>query len=77
MSCLSCEDAEHSFSAKPFVPPSGDVHEETFICHCGQRWWQYNTHFHLWSTVDDGATFSNIKAGCPNPVQIGNPSRNL
>lgn len=77
MSCTKCSPAENSFTAKPFVPPSGDVYEETFTCDCGQRWWQYNTYYHLWSMVDDSATFSNILAGCPRPVAIGNPSRNV
>lgn len=77
MSCTQCSPAENSSSSKPFVPPSGDVHEKTYICVCGEMWWQYNDFYHLWSTVADLATFSNILAGCPRPVVIGNPSRNM
>ena len=77
MACSRCRDAEHSYSEKPFRPPGGSVHDRTFTCSCGQRWWQYNDYYHLWSTVNDDATFNNIKGGCPEPVEIGNPSRNL
>lgn len=78
MPCSRCQSAQHSYSKRPFHPPSGSIHDNTFICnYCRQKWWQYNTHYHLWSTVDDNATFNNIRRGCLEPVAIGNPSRNL
>jgi len=77
MSCKICIPAEHSHSKKPFDPPRGTIFDETFTCVCGQRWWQYNDYYHLWSMVNDEDTFSNILEGCPRAVAIGNPSRNL
>lgn len=51
--CPTCKDAEHSYDGNPFVPPKGSVQQVTFICpDCGQRWWQFNTYFHLWKAVD-------------------------
>ena len=78
MTCPRCQKAVDSYSKKPFCPPNGSIHDETFVCdHCGQKWWQYNIYYHLWSMVNDAATFKNIKRGLPEPVAIGNPSRNL
>ena len=54
--------------------------KRTFECHCGTRWWQYNTVYHLWSQVDgdDDATWGNIQGGClEQPVATGNPTRNM
>jgi hypothetical protein len=76
MSCSICSPAENSYNGKPFCPPTGSVNDRTFTCSCGQRWWQYNDYYHLWSMVDDDETFSNILDGCPRPVAIGNPSKN-
>lgn len=77
MACSKCWDAENSYDGKPFIPPDGSVNDRTFACSCGQKLWQYNDYYHLWSAVDDDATWDNILKGCPKPVAIGSPSRNL
>lgn len=77
MACEDCYKINNSYSEHPFVPPFGSVDDKTYVCRCGQKWWQFNDHFHLWSMVNDNSTFENIQAGCPEPVAIGNPSINL
>ena len=77
MRYCKCPEIEHAFDGKPFVPPNGGVQDKTYTCSCGQMWWQYNTYYHLWSKVNDQTTMENIKRGCPEPVAIGNPSKNL
>ena len=57
--------------------PVGYENSQFFTCNCGQKWWQHNASLHLWSTVDDAETITNIKSGCRRPVSIGNPSMNL
>lgn len=79
-SCPICEKAQGSYDEKPFLPPRGTVHDGTFVCTCGQRWWQYNDHFHLWSKIDskDDETWRNVQGGCrEGPVAIGGTSVNL
>ena len=76
MACPLCKKIEHSFSLKPFIPPKGLTHD-TYVCPCGQRWWRYNGHYHLWSRIDDDATWQNILNGCQTVIAIGNPSRNV
>lgn len=77
--CL-CEQIEMSYDGHPFVPPNGSIHDRTYTCTCGQRWWQMNSYYNLWSRIDDDATWQNVLEGCPRVVSIGrgrNPSRNL
>ena len=74
MACPKCSYIGGSYSGKPFHGGGAD----TYICHyCGQRWWCYNTHFCLWTTVGDERTFKNIQRGCPEPVAISSPAINL
>jgi hypothetical protein len=77
MSCRICEGAKNSFSGKPFSPPNGSIYSKLFKCDCGEMWWQYNRDFNLWATVADEATYLNILNGCPQPVAVGFPSKNL
>jgi hypothetical protein len=78
MSCENCEEnVGYSYLGKPFIVPGRGVDAKTYICGCGQRWWQYNDYYHLWGKVDDDATWANVQKGCPEPVAIGAPCRNL
>jgi len=49
MSCESCENSVgRSHSGSPFVPPNRSCNDIQYVCDCGQIWFQYNPHYHLW-----------------------------
>ena len=54
MSCKKCEKLGPSHSEKPVVSPGGKLDDILYTCpDCGQRWWQFNTSFHLWKATDE------------------------
>lgn len=73
-SCGLCEILEHSHQGKPGLPPGG-YDALSYVCtECGRRWWQFNTHFHLWKNVTDPGEWDGIRrwqiikdAGYPLP----------
>ncbi len=79
MPCESCKTVAGSYDKRPFVPPNGSMNTRTHVCGCGRRWWQYSKKYHLWSPVDDEATWQNILHGRKIPVSlgaVGEPARN-
>jgi hypothetical protein len=50
--CKNCKKLRHSYDGAPAVPEGGSCNDLTHTCpRCGNRWWQFNRHFHLWSQV--------------------------
>lgn len=83
MACKKCtnhfdreiRDRYYSFSLNSSISRGRST---TAICpFCGQKWWAYNDHFDLWTTVDDMETFKNILDGCPEPVIISRPAETM
>jgi hypothetical protein len=50
--CENCKSLRASYDGKPAVPLGGTCNDVNHVCpNDGNRWWQYNTHFHLWKQV--------------------------
>lgn len=50
--CSNCKNLRHSHGGKPAVPQGGMCYDILHICpNDGNKWWQANTHFHLWQQV--------------------------
>lgn len=70
MACPRCSNENSGQFNVTNIRYAGDT--VTYVCeHCNQRWWCYNTHYRLWSMIDDDFTWDNILNGCPLPVAIG------
>jgi hypothetical protein len=66
--CANCEALEHSFDQKPAVPRGGSCNDILHECPLdGQRWWQFNTHFHLWRKVRDDREWECLQNDLRNP----------
>ena len=47
--CQNCKSLRYSFDGRPAVPVGGSSITTFHICpYDGNRWWQYNTYYHLW-----------------------------
>jgi hypothetical protein len=47
--CENCRRLRGSYDGAPAVPEGGSCNDSFHTCpRCGKRWWQFNTHFHLW-----------------------------
>ncbi len=69
MACNACENKD--WDGDRDVP----VGEEQYVCWCcQQRWWSYNTHYNLWTTVDDDFTWDVLRHGVDIPISIGKPA---
>lgn len=68
MPCRKCERLEKSTDTRPAVPDGGTCNDILYYCPCGQRWWQYNTYFHLWQCVNNDAEWEALKAGLRAPA---------
>lgn len=52
--CENCKKLRHSYDRNPAVPQGGSCNDVYHICpNDGNRWWQFNAHFHLWEQVTD------------------------
>lgn len=52
--CDNCNKLRRSYDDAPAVPLGGTCNTVLHICpNDGRRWWQSNTHFHLWQQVTD------------------------
>lgn len=50
--CENCKNLKKSTLTCPAVPKNGTCNDILHICpECRNRWWQSNTHFHLWQRV--------------------------
>jgi hypothetical protein len=50
--CQNCKNLRRSNDEKPAVPAGGSSIHVLHVCpYDGNRWWQSNTHFHLWQQV--------------------------
>lgn len=50
--CKNCEALRSSYDGAPAVPHGGTCNMILHTCtNDGNRWWQYNSHFHLWKHV--------------------------
>jgi hypothetical protein len=50
--CCNCANLRHSSSKGPAVPVNGNSYDRLHVCpYDGNRWWQANSHFHLWQQV--------------------------
>jgi hypothetical protein len=50
--CENCKRLRHSYDGAPAVPTGGSCNDELHVCpNDGNRWWQTNSHFHLWKQV--------------------------
>ncbi|OGF63738.1 hypothetical protein A2Z53_02155 [Candidatus Giovannonibacteria bacterium RIFCSPHIGHO2_02_42_15] len=50
--CANCNKIRHSHDGSPAVPLGGSCNTLLHICpNDGRKWWQMNTHFHLWQHV--------------------------
>ncbi len=50
--CANCQRLRQSASTAPAVPTGGTCNDHLHTCpNDGNRWWQSNTHFHLWQQV--------------------------
>ena len=60
--CFNCKALRHSHDRKPAVPVDGSVTDLIHVCPFdGNRWWQYNTHWHLWKHVTSGSEWEHIR----------------
>ena len=51
--CKNCASLRNSYDRAPAVPIGGTCNTIHHTCPiCGARWWQFNTHFHLWGQVE-------------------------
>jgi hypothetical protein len=74
MACDKCEYIALSSSTNPFIPPNGSRNDMTYLCSCGQAWWQCNDHFHLWQQVDPG-TYQAILVDQEFVAEFGYPDQ--
>ena len=52
--CFNCQAAGNSSDRNPFVPPGESCNTIFWTCpSCGQRWMQFNTHYHLWQPITE------------------------
>jgi hypothetical protein len=52
--CRNCLALSRSNDREVAVPDGGNCNNITHVCpHDGRRWWQSNTHFHIWQQVTD------------------------
>lgn len=59
--CENCKNLRHSFDKQPAVPINGSCNDESHVCpNDGNRWWQYNTYYHLWKQVTNTKEWLNI-----------------
>ncbi len=70
--CSNCEALSKSNSTKPAVPMNGTCNDILHECPLdGQKWWQMNTHFHLWQKVKDDKQWEALREDLRRPVQSG------
>lgn len=51
--CQNCKSLDCSFDEAPAIPSGGEINDTYHTCPiCEARWWQFNTHFHLWAQVE-------------------------
>lgn len=67
--CSNCDALDHSFDQRPAVPLGGSCTDILHVCPvCGKRWWQFNTHFHLWKNVADDREWEALREQVANPT---------
>ena len=63
--CDNCKNLRHSHDKKPAVPLGGSCNDVLHVCpNDGIRWWQSNSHFHLWQVVisdDEWQSLQSVK----------------
>lgn len=60
--CKHCEQLESSHSNMPKHPEGGSVNDYSHLCpHCGRRWWQFNSHHHLWKHITHPGEWDGIR----------------
>jgi len=54
LNCRNCNSLRGSTQEQPALPAGGDPYILLHTCpDDGNRWWQFNDHFHLWKQVTD------------------------
>jgi len=60
--CENCKKLRHSFDGAPAVPIGGSCNTKLHVCpYDGNRWWQFNGHFHLWKQVTAPSEWDNLQ----------------
>lgn len=60
--CENCTALRRSCPTNPAVPTGGSCTDRLHVCpNDGVRWWQANTHFHLWQSVTDTAEWNHLR----------------
>lgn len=68
MACENCENLRHSYDGAPTVPKGGRCNDILHIClNDGERWWQFNTYYHLWKNVTDPREWQVLQEDVRNP----------
>lgn len=64
--CANCKSLSNSNDRAPAVPLRGSCNDVLHVCpNDGNRWWQMNTHFHLWQRVTSDREWQSLR----NPVR--------
>jgi hypothetical protein len=59
--CENCNSFRNSYDKKPAVPINGSCNDILHICPIDRnRWWQYNTYYHLWKQVTSDQEWENL-----------------
>jgi hypothetical protein len=70
--CGNCNALRESYDERPAVPKGGNCNTRLHVCPTdGRRWWQMNTHFHLWQQVTSDRDWEILNQ--PEPDSSGLP----
>lgn len=60
--CENCDSLRDSNERRPAVPANGSCNDVLHTCPTdGNRWFQFNTHFHLWKQITSDREWSDLK----------------
>ncbi len=65
--CENCKALGHSHAQKPAMPLNGSCNNILHTCpNDNTRWWQFNTHFHLWKRVTSDGEWEGLRRDMRN-----------
>lgn len=70
MACEKCKHIGESYDGKPFIPVGGSCNAPVYACSCGEKWWQYNTYYHLWRSIPQ-ETYDAVRFGQYIEIDVG------
>lgn len=60
--CENCNNLRDSSDRKPGVPLGGNCNTVLHVCpHDGRKWWQSNTHYHMWQQVTSEREWNSLQ----------------